>query len=63
MCDAGVDAFIEVSPGRSLWGLLGQLARPSGFSRRYLECPRGPARHRLAIAAFSAYAVSAQESA
>jgi len=41
MCAAGIDSFVEVSPGRSLWGLLGQLPQPHGFSRRYVECVRG----------------------
>jgi [acyl-carrier-protein] S-malonyltransferase len=42
MCASGLDAFVEVSPGRSLWGLLGQLPPPHGFARRYVESVRGP---------------------
>jgi hypothetical protein len=41
MCDAGINHFVEVSPGRSLWGLLGQLPPPHSFTRRYVECVRG----------------------
>jgi malonyl CoA-acyl carrier protein transacylase len=44
MRDSGIDAFVEVSPGRSIWGLLGQQPQPFGFSRQYQECVRGPAR-------------------
>jgi [acyl-carrier-protein] S-malonyltransferase len=46
MLDAGLDAFLEVSPGRSLWALLGQIEPAREFSRRYVECQRGPARRR-----------------
>jgi [acyl-carrier-protein] S-malonyltransferase len=33
----GVDDFLEVGPGRTLWGLLGQLRSQRHFSRRFLE--------------------------
>jgi len=48
MLGAGIDAFVEVSPGRSLYGLLGQLHPDHVFTRRYVECQRGPARRRPA---------------
>jgi [acyl-carrier-protein] S-malonyltransferase len=43
MLAAGMRTFVEVSPGRVLWGLLGQQDPAFGFKRRYQECIRGPA--------------------
>jgi [acyl-carrier-protein] S-malonyltransferase len=42
MLDAGVRNFVEVSPGRTLWGLLSQVGGQD-FQRRYVESPRGRA--------------------
>jgi [acyl-carrier-protein] S-malonyltransferase len=49
MLDAGIHSFVEVSPGRSLYGLLGQVVTPRGCRRRYVECQRGPARRRRSV--------------
>jgi [acyl-carrier-protein] S-malonyltransferase len=50
MLDSGVTTFVEVSPGRTLWGLLGQWAEQN-FSRRYVECPRGRAKSHRPVSA------------